>query len=83
VVEDDSGEAGLGEPLGESAQAVATRSCKPVGHDDDRRQIAGPERRVEPGGAAVLAGYEGDLLTTHRTSNAGDPEIVRPVRVRS
>jgi hypothetical protein len=78
VVEDEGGEAGLGESLGERTQPVASRPREPVRHDYDRCDIAGGLCRVEPGSAPFVARYEGDLLAIHRRSNGRDREFVRP-----
>ena len=65
VVEEERGDAGGGEALGEGPEAVPARPGEAVGHDDDRRDRRAARRRVEPGRARVAAGPEGEIAPRH------------------
>ena len=65
VVEDERGDAGCGEALGEGPETVAARPGEAVGHDDDRRDRRASRRRVEPGSAGVAADFESEVLSLH------------------
>ena len=65
MVEDEGGDAGRREALGEGPEPVAARPGEAVGHDHDRGRAAAAAGRIEPGGAGVATRVEDVILALH------------------